>query len=115
MIVKNDYQLGLSNGQIGMKVDDYVYFETASGYRKIRSVLLGAYELAYAMSVHKSQGSEFEEVVLILPKGSERFGRKMLYTAVTRAKKSLRIYTTASILTATVTNDQKRNVDFFTR
>ena len=47
-------------------------------------------ELAYAVTVHKSQGSEFEAVILVLPEGRERLSyRSLLYTAVTRAKKLL--------------------------
>jgi exodeoxyribonuclease V alpha subunit len=44
-------------------------------------------ELAFCLSVHKSQGSEYDEVVALFPQGSENFGRESLYTAATRAKK----------------------------
>ena len=45
------------------------------------------FELSFCLSIHKSQGSEFEEVIALFPQGSENFGRESLYTAVTRAKK----------------------------
>jgi len=47
---------------------------------------LPSHQLGYVLSVHMSQGSEFDRVALILPPGSEKFGRSLLYTAVTRAR-----------------------------
>ena len=44
------------------------------------------FEMGYCLSVHKSQGSEYDEVFVLIPKGSENFGREMLYTAATRAR-----------------------------
>lgn len=92
VITKNDYQLSLSNGQIGLGFEDRVIFESTDAIRAIPRVLLSSYEHAYCLSVHKSQGSEFDTVVLLLPPGSESFGRKMLYTAITRARKRLEIW-----------------------
>lgn len=51
-----------------------------------------AYEHNYVMSIHKSQGSEYDEVMILIPKGSEVFETSLLYTAVTRAKKELSIW-----------------------
>ncbi len=105
LITKNDYNLNLSNGQVGVLFQGNAYFENyeePSTFRRIPQVLLSSYEPAYALSVHKSQGSEFSEVVLILPEGSERFGRKMLYTAITRAKKKLTIYSSHATLQACI-------------
>ncbi len=45
------------------------------------------YEISFVLSIHKSQGSEFDEVIALFPEGSESFGREALYTAATRAKK----------------------------
>lgn len=101
IITKNDYALGLTNGQVGVISGQTAYFESfeeTKSLRAIPQVLLASFETAYCLSVHKSQGSEFGHVVLLLPSGSEHFGRKMLYTAITRAKKSLTIYSTPSIL-----------------
>ncbi len=105
IITKNDYALGLTNGQVGVLAGDMAYFENfeeAKALRQIPLVLLSSYETAYCLSVHKSQGSEFGEVVLLLPEGSERFGRKMLYTAITRAKKKLTIYAARATLNACI-------------
>jgi exodeoxyribonuclease V alpha subunit len=46
-------------------------------------------ELAYVLSVHKSQGSEYEEVLFIVPDGGEHFGKEIIYTGITRAKKKI--------------------------
>ncbi len=50
-----------------------------------------AYELAFCMSIHKAQGSEFDEILALFPPTSENFGREALYTAITRAKKRIEI------------------------
>lgn len=100
MITRNHPKRSLFNGETGLLVrkkgttahridkDDYAIF----GERKIPALLLPAFEYAFCMSVHKSQGSEFDHVFLVLPCGSEWFGREMVYTAVTRAKKKLTIW-----------------------
>lgn len=85
----NDERFGIYNGDLALLEGDEVLF--GDGRRLSRYSLRG-YELAYVLSVHKSQGSEYDEVVLLLPPGSARFGRKLLYTAVTRAKKRVIIY-----------------------
>ena len=70
--------------------------------RRFSALLLPRYELAYCLSVHKSQGSEFDHVILALPEGSELFGREVLYTAVTRARKSLEVYGSDHVIQKTV-------------
>ena len=119
LVTKNDYRLNLFNGDMGILIrkivskdpsfplreEDQVYFP---GNRKIPALLLSQYEYAYCLSVHKSQGSEFEDVLLVLPEGSERFGRKMLYTGATRAKKRLEVWSSEEILTETVRVQTRR-------
>jgi exodeoxyribonuclease V alpha subunit len=56
------------------------------------------YEFAFCLSIHKSQGSEFEEILALFPTGSENFGREALYTALTRAKKKIEIQGDREIL-----------------
>lgn len=86
----------LFNGDTGLLVkdgEDYAIFERkGSEPLKIPAYLLPSYDLAYCLSVHKCQGSEYEEVFLVLPKGSQVFGRQALYTAITRAKKKLLLW-----------------------
>lgn len=106
LIVQNDATLGLYNGDVGLlvtphKEDEppFAWFASLDGgARKLIASRLPNYEPAYCLSVHKSQGSEFEGVALLLPPGSAVFGRKMLYTAITRAKKKLDIYSDADVL-----------------
>lgn len=93
MITANDYRLELFNGEVGILLTgfnspekEYVYF--ASG-KKLPALLLPSYELAYAMTVHKSQGSEFDQVLLLLPNVPASKSIPLLYTAVTRARKKI--------------------------
>lgn len=66
-------------------------------------------ELGYAMTIHKSQGSEYVNVDIIIPEYSSFITRKMLYTAVTRAKVKVRLWTTKEILTKIIlSNEPKR-------
>lgn len=57
-----------------------------------------SFELSFILSIHKSQGSEFDEVLAIFPEGSENFGKEALYTAATRAKKKWSIIGKSSVL-----------------
>lgn len=109
MIAHNDYRMQLFNGEVGLLIKgkngdkslDYAVFtsrQSNTGIRKIPALMLPRYELAYCLSVHKSQGSEFDHVVLLLPEGSEVFGRAALYTGATRAKKHLEIISRPSIV-----------------
>ncbi len=94
LITRTDYEAGLYNGEVGLlwrKKEKLLHAEFASeqGMRKIPASALPPYELGYVLSVHKSQGSEFDHVLALVPPGSEKFGREVLYTAVTRAKYSV--------------------------
>ena len=88
------------NGILQIKFDD----KTATYY----SDNIGEIELAYAMTIHKSQGSEFECVVLpLLDAPSKLLYRNLLYTAVTRAKKLLIIVGSRNVVLKMVQNDKK--------
>lgn len=92
MITKNDQSLRLFNGDIGVLIRQFNNFEYAYfNGKRLPLAMLPPFEYAYALSVHKSQGSEYEKVLLLVPKGSENFGRQVLYTAITRAKQSILI------------------------
>jgi exodeoxyribonuclease V alpha subunit len=104
MVTRNDYSLNLFNGDVGILLSqdgrDQVRFE--DGARKGQSLAparLPAHETVFALTVHKSQGSEFDDVVVILPpKESRILGRELLYTAITRARKSIEIWGTKDAL-----------------
>ncbi len=112
LIIKNNYELGLYNGQSGIvvrkkregKMDLYSFDEEDMAFfpggKTFKCALLPFFEYAYAISVHKSQGSEYDRVLLLIPPGSEVFGKEVLYTAVTRAKKHLEIEARVSIIQA---------------
>ena len=101
IITMNDYQLKLFNGDVGIVFPDEdaegqlrVYFPAeGGGFRKLLTGRLKDYETVYAMTVHKSQGSEFDHVTLILPdRSSKVVTRELVYTAITRAKKSVEVW-----------------------
>lgn len=115
MVVANDYRQELFNGETGVLIrrfplraigiEDYALFpsrQEGKQVRRLSALLLPRYELAYCLSVHKSQGSEFERVVLVLPEGSELFGREVFYTALTRARKFIEIYGADEVILKTV-------------
>ncbi|TAH47250.1 MAG: exodeoxyribonuclease V subunit alpha, partial [Betaproteobacteria bacterium] len=92
IVLRNDYLLGLYNGDIGLCLPDErgelaVYFPcSGGGWRAIAPLRLPEHDTAFALTVHKSQGSEFDEVLLVLPAAQNRvLTRELLYTGVTRA------------------------------
>jgi len=128
MISTNDHNQNLFNGDTGVLLrkfpfnrsesEDYALFSDptdANELRRISAFLLPKYELAYCLSVHKSQGSEFDRVILVLPEGSELFGRKILYTAVTRARKLIEIWGADGTLKKTILNHETRLSNISTR
>jgi exodeoxyribonuclease V alpha subunit len=93
MVLRNDYVLKLFNGDIGIVMPDdsgalMVFFpEGDAGFRAVAPVRLPAHETAFAMTVHKSQGSEFDQVLVLLPADHNPvLTRELVYTAVTRAR-----------------------------
>jgi exodeoxyribonuclease V alpha subunit len=72
---------------------------------------LPTHETAYAMTVHKSQGSEFDKVCIVLPEQSTPLlTRELLYTAMTRAKVQVSLVATGSILSQAVTSQHQREM-----
>jgi len=103
MITGNNYELGLFNGDTGVMVEgdgaSAVWFENPEGgLRRLSPLRLPPFESAFALTVHKSQGSEFGRVLLILPDHlSEVLTRELLYTAVTRARSAIEIWGTEEV------------------
>ncbi|NLS52958.1 exodeoxyribonuclease V subunit alpha [Hafnia alvei] len=105
MVTRNDSSLGLFNGDIGIALADAennirVYFQLPDGsIKSVQPSRLPQTETAYAMTVHKSQGSEFEHTLLVLPADfSPIVTRELLYTAITRAKNRLTLFSREQIL-----------------
>ncbi|MDV5171709.1 exodeoxyribonuclease V subunit alpha [Photobacterium rosenbergii] len=122
MISQNDHGLGLYNGDIGIAMYDSevdpvtgnrplrVYFEMPDG--TIRGVLpsrLPEHDTVYAMTIHKSQGSEFADTLMVLPPDfSPILTRELVYTGVTRAKSKLYMFATKDVLNRSVTMRTER-------
>jgi len=119
LITRNDYNLELFNGDIGITMpepdskskDLYVYFSGVAGKpRRFFPHRLPEHETAYAMTVHKSQGSEFEMVLLILPNQDYPvLTRELLYTGITRAKNHISIWGREEIIKSTILRKINRN------
>lgn len=109
IITRNYKELKLYNGDIGIIRKDSngnlrVFFEDSEkNIRAIMPVYISDAETVFAMTIHKSQGSEYNKVMVVLPKKSSGhlLTSELLYTAVTRAKESVIIRTTADILLET--------------
>ena len=98
MVMENDYRTGLFNGDIGLVLPDLeangalrVFFPAeGGGFVAFHPARLPRTVTVFAMTVHKSQGSEFEDVLVVTPdRDTPVMTRETLYTAVTRAKKRL--------------------------
>ena len=110
---RNDVRLGVSNGDTGIVVHNPLgvraAFATGTGVRTLAPAQLDSVETAYAMTIHKSQGSEYATVVVVLPPStSPLIGRELLYTAVTRATDRLVIVGTAEAVIAAVDHPATR-------
>lgn len=108
MVTTNNPDKELYNGTCGVLIgkskSGELRFSSGAAYfpEKFSYKDLPPFEVAFCLSIHKSQGSEFEKVIALFPQGSEKFGREALYTAVTRAKKELQIVGEESILRSMV-------------
>lgn len=111
MVTQNDYNLALFNGDSGIILPDpeaagelRAFFLSAEG--KLRRFLpsrLPVHETAFAITVHKSQGSEFGRVLLILPeKDAPILSRELLYTGLTRAREGVELWATEATLRAAI-------------
>jgi exodeoxyribonuclease V alpha subunit len=101
MVTRNDYCTGVFNGDIGLTLPDparpgalRVYFSEGDTVRSVLATRLRNVETAFAMTVHKSQGSEFSHTVLVLPKeGGGVLARELIYTGITRAREFFTLLT----------------------
>jgi exodeoxyribonuclease V alpha subunit len=108
IVTQNDYSLGLFNGDTGVVIARpdgglTVAFKRGAEIVTVSPSRLAAVETAFAMTAHRAQGSEFDEVVVLLPPASSRIlTRELLYTAVTRAKRSVVLVGTEESVRAAV-------------
>lgn len=115
MVSRNDASLGLYNGDIGitLRADNgevRVYFQLPDGSVKaVQPSRLPTCETAYAMTVHKSQGSEFDHTVLVLPDSfSPLLSRELVYTAITRARNRLTLFANENIFLGAIRTPTER-------
>lgn len=105
MILQNNYELALFNGDIGICMQTQqgqlqVFFENKPQGIATTRFSDEMVATAYAMTIHKSQGSEFEHVAISFDDSNERLlSQELIYTAVTRAKKKITIFSTESAFT----------------
>jgi exodeoxyribonuclease V alpha subunit len=126
MIVQNDYKLNLFNGDIGViwtneKGRLVAFFNNVTCDTQVTHYSLTAlpnYELVYAMTIHKTQGSEFSIVDIVLPNtlanGASNYegqylSRELLYTGITRAKKGIGLIASLSVLVKSVEQASTRH------
>ena len=112
MITRNDYTLDLYNGDIGVAVATGVGLEVAFTRGELRFVpraRLGDHTTVQSMTIHKSQGSQFGEVVVALPDESSRLlTRQLLYTAVTRATDGMTIVGSEEVIRSAIARKAQR-------
>ena len=106
IVTRNDYARDLFNGDVGVilkTADDtyHAFFQRRGAYIGLPTDLLPPWEPAFAMTVHKSQGSEFDDVLLVLPDDPTHrlLTREIVYTGITRAKKRVLVYGSRAVLT----------------
>lgn len=114
MVTRNDHNLGLYNGDTGICIFDgerlKVFFELPDG--SVKAILpsrVPDHDTAYAMTIHKSQGSEFNLVMMVLPKEHNPvLSRELIYTGVTRAKQAFALYSNVGVLKKAVKTKTER-------
>jgi exodeoxyribonuclease V alpha subunit len=117
LVTRNDYQIELFNGDVGIIVDDperaagklALFLGAAETVRRLSPSRLPPHETVFATSIHKSQGSEFDEVAVLLPERiSPVVTRELLYTAVTRARHNVTIHAARDVIEHAVTHRIER-------
>jgi exodeoxyribonuclease V alpha subunit len=114
LLTRNDYDLGLYNGDLAVVAHlngrPMAFFPSADGPREVALGRLPRHETALAMSIHKSQGSELDEVAVILPEADSRvLSRELLYTAITRARQRVTLYGDPEAVVAAIERPVQRD------
>lgn len=119
MITENSYESGLFNGDIGIiwRHEDRLQAAFPGSDGQIRWLNLSrlpSFELVYAMTIHKTQGSEFTRIAIVLPEYHSRIlSRELIYTGVTRAKRQLEVYCTKQVWGKSLAKRVSRNSGLF--
>jgi exodeoxyribonuclease V alpha subunit len=116
LVRRNDPVLRLYNGDIGIALPDaasgqmlVVFPDARAGWRALAPARLPEHETAFALTVHQSQGSEFDAVAVVLPtEPGPVLTRELLYTAITRARERVTLVGSAPVLAAAVAARTRR-------
>ncbi|MEY2160514.1 exodeoxyribonuclease V subunit alpha [Rhodanobacter sp. FW106-PBR-LB-2-11] len=119
IITRNDYARGLFNGDVGIALQGaeglHVWFELSdrdgnAGLRSFSPRALPAHESAWAITIHRSQGSEYRDVAVILPPDEDNhvLTRELVYTAISRARSHAEIWATDGSLRAALSRPIRR-------
>ncbi|WP_411728612.1 exodeoxyribonuclease V subunit alpha [Methyloglobulus sp.] len=117
MVMQNNPALHLYNGDIGICLSDkdqngnlMVFFQRPDGtLKKYLPARMPTCETVFAMTIHKSQGSEFDEALIVLPETiNPVLSKELLYTAITRAKKHIKLVAEESVFAATINRKMER-------
>jgi len=121
IVQSNDYTLGIFNGDIGLTLPNEsnpdtlnVCFQSGDELKKISPALLPETNTAWALTIHRTQGSEYDHIILIIPPSSDPenpskiLSRELLYTGLSRAKKSATLWCTEESLSQTVDTTVQR-------
>lgn len=116
MIRRNDYALRLFNGDVGIALPDATgnlavwFMKDDKTFRSVSPSRLGVYETSFAMTVHQSQGSEFDDVALLFPEQFYRvLCRELVYTGITRARDTMTVMAGANVLEQSLQTDSARH------
>jgi exodeoxyribonuclease V alpha subunit len=118
LITSNDYTLHLFNGDVGLLLPDPEargelrawFLDAAGALRRILPARLPEHETAFAMTVHKSQGSEFRRVLLVLPdRDTPVATRELVYTGMTRAREAVELWHHEPVLRAAIARRTERH------
>jgi exodeoxyribonuclease V alpha subunit len=113
LVTANDYDLGVFNGEIGVVVargqDLVAVIEQGAAPLLVDPWALAEVQTAYAMTIHRSQGSQYDAVSVVLPDAqSPLLTRQLLYTAITRARRQVQIVASAEAVAAAVSRQARR-------
>jgi len=120
IVQSNDYSLGIYNGDIGLTLQDEnnpeaikVCFQSGDDIQQIAPALLPECATAWALTIHRTQGSEYNHILLIIPPNhgdqqSKILSRELLYTGLSRAKQSATLWCTEETLTQTINTTVQR-------
>ncbi len=114
LVIENTAREQLFNGDVGLCWPDdqgvmRIWVETASGLQAWHPANFPAHEDAFAITVHKAQGSEFEKILLVLPEAGHRvLSRELLYTGLTRARREIELYANQASIAAAISRQNQR-------